>query len=210
MVDLYGGFMRSPNYPMIGLDAAIKKAGDIYASNARNVIDRQTIAKRLGYGGINGGSSSMISALTKYGLLDSKGNGTFCISDLAMRILYPNPNNADDERNAIEEAAFNPKIFSEIREKWPCERPNNAELEAFLTEKNFQKLALPWIIKYYHDIIDKISLREPVQKLSRSGSGLSIDEKHFSFRFDCEIRSVRDVDRLSQVLNALRIAFEAA
>ncbi len=153
--------VRSPNYPMIGLAAAIEKTRMIHKGEGKNTIAREAIAKLIGYGGLNGGSSTMISALNKYGLLESKGGGEARVSDLAMRILAPESN--EEKKIALEEAAFKPVIFSEIREKWPDRPPGDESLRSFLTRKGFTESALEQVIQFYREIIDIAMPAQSVQ-----------------------------------------------
>ena len=65
---------RSPNYPYIGLPAAIERVRKIYDKEHRNRMSRDVVAKHLGFGSLNGVSLSVISALGKFGLLESVDN----------------------------------------------------------------------------------------------------------------------------------------
>ena len=52
---------RSPNYPYIGLPAAIERVRKIYDKEHRNRMSRDVVAKHLGFGSLNGVSLSVIS-----------------------------------------------------------------------------------------------------------------------------------------------------
>lgn len=144
--------VRSPNYPAIGLPAAIEKARAIHKGEGKNAVPREALAKLIGYGGLNGGSATMLSAISKYGLIEAVSDGEARITDLAMRILHPE--NAEEKRAAVEAAAFKPAIFSEIREKWPDRPPGDESLRSFLARKGFTEGALEQVIQFYREIID--------------------------------------------------------
>jgi hypothetical protein len=168
--------MRSPNYPAIGLSSAIDRARLIHKTEGKNAVAREALAKVLGYGGLNGGSSVTLSALNKYGLIEAVGDGEARITDLAMRIMYPD--NEDEKRAAIEAAAFKPTVFSEIREKWPDRPPGDDSLRSFLVRKGFSEGALDQVIQFYREIIDMVPASEPVQDSpSANKSGNPVTEQ---------------------------------
>ena len=61
---------RSPNYPACSLQKALDYARKVYSQNHLHTAPRDVVAKAMGYGTLNGGSLTAISALKKYGLLD--------------------------------------------------------------------------------------------------------------------------------------------
>ena len=226
--------VRSPNYPAIGLPAAIEKARAIHKGEGKNSVPRDALAKLLGYGGLNGGSAAMLSALNKYGLIELVDDGEARISDLAMRIMFPD--NSEEKRAALEVAAFKPSVFAEIREKWPDRPPGDDSLRSFLVRKGFTESALEQVIQFYREIIDMAPAHEPakdsppppvIQEVAMSNPSVAQAVmtnlppplpvgKPFTVAFDgavltgsIAIRSVREIDRLMKVLQAQKAAFEA-
>lgn len=65
---------RSPRYPNINLQDAIEKVRVIYQREHIHKVNREVIAKDLGYAGINGASASIISSIKQFGLLESIGS----------------------------------------------------------------------------------------------------------------------------------------
>ena len=64
---------RSPNYPQIGLRKAIELARVIYKVAHTAKAPASTIASALGYNSLNGSSLGVLSALKKFGLMESVG-----------------------------------------------------------------------------------------------------------------------------------------
>jgi ribosomal protein L37AE/L43A len=62
------GKTRSPNYPAMSLEEALQRLRVIYDKQRRYPTTRDVLAKLLGYGGVNGASATVLSALGKYGL----------------------------------------------------------------------------------------------------------------------------------------------
>ena len=107
---------RSPQYPAIGLSEAIEKIEMVYSKDVQNKIPKSVVAKHAGYNSLNGKSLGVLAALSKYGLLEGRGDETY-VSDLALQIIAHQT--GDPERvAAIKEAATRPRLFSEINEKF--------------------------------------------------------------------------------------------
>src|SRR5215212_8619097 len=95
---------RSPNYPAISLRKAVEYIQMLYSKAHTNKAAALTIAQAIGYGGLNGKSLGVISALKKYGLLESIGE-EFRVSKDALLILV-DPKTSPARAEAIIRAAF--------------------------------------------------------------------------------------------------------
>ncbi len=144
--------VRSPNYPAISLGEAITKAKMIYEQESMHAADKEVIAKAMKYGGLNGTSYTIISALTKFGLLEHFGNQFKVSSDALDIILH---RQGDIERvNAVRKLAYMPSLFQELHDQYPDDSPSDASLRAFLVKKEFSQKALGWVIRPYRDTIE--------------------------------------------------------
>ncbi len=228
--------IRSPNYPSISLPTAVERIRALHKAEATNSVAREAIAQHLGFGGMNGASASMLSALGKYGLLEAAKEGEAKVSNLAMRILYPN--DPVEKLEALKEAAFKPALFAELKEKWPERPPSDENLRSYLIRNGFAQNAVEQVIQFYRDTSDMVSESageynegqrstlnketpmEPQTIVSAQMGGaplISLEPgKPFTVAFDgsvltgtIAIRSVRDIDRLMKVLSAQKAAFEA-
>src|SRR5688572_18372750 len=81
---------RSPQYPAIGLKEAIEKATLVYNQDYQSATTKEAVASHMGYQSLNGKSLGVISALSKFGLLEGRGDQTK-ISDLAVVIIAHPP-----------------------------------------------------------------------------------------------------------------------
>jgi hypothetical protein len=158
---------RSPNYPYIGLPAALERVRKIYDKDHRNRMSREVVAKHLGYGSLNGISMSVISALGKYGLLESIDNDLQVSAD-AVTILVDTPD-SPDRGQAIRRAAFKPELFSELHKHFGGQIPSEANLLAYLQKHGFIASAASHAAR---------SFRETMQVLSgQSGASYATDGK---------------------------------
>lgn len=107
---------RGTNYPSMSLPEAIERVRKLYEEAHRRKLSREEIAKHLGYTGLNGRSVALISNLTKYGLLDGRGE-EIRVSDDAVLILVEEQG-APDRAAAIRRAAFRPELFRELADQF--------------------------------------------------------------------------------------------
>ncbi|NHC36890.1 hypothetical protein [Scytonema millei] len=150
--------VRSPNYPGISLVEAVSKVQAVYDKEHRHPADKEVIAKSIGYGGINGASLTTISALLKYGLLESVGN-QLRVTEKAETILLLSKGQSD-RVNALREAAFAPDLFSELRDSFGDKLPSDENLRFSLVKKGFNPKTVDGVIRAYRDTIEFVNAEE--------------------------------------------------
>ncbi|MCJ2130791.1 hypothetical protein [Methylobacterium sp. E-045] len=221
--------LRSPNYPALSLPAAIERVRTLHKVEGRNSTPREAIVKHLGFGSLNGASLTALSAISKYGLIDSTGDGEARVSDLAMRVIYPH--DASERQAAIEEAAFRPALFQEIKDKWPDRPPSDESLKPYLVRKGFSEAALDQVIRFYRETIDIVqdgrighdspsrepSKEEPMHTSSHAAAPAAPPQtsmtlppgRPFKLAYDgvalsgyVSLKSTRDINKLIGYLNA--------
>lgn len=142
--------VRSPNYPQISLRKAVELVGKIYEKAHTHKAPASTIAATLGYGGLNGASLGVLSALKKYGLLETVGEDVR-ISQEGLSILVDPPGSVD-RAQAIMKAAFRPVLFAELRKEYGDQPPKSDDfLRAFLLKRAFAPSAVDVPIRTYRD-----------------------------------------------------------
>jgi hypothetical protein len=139
------GKMRSPNYPAISLPDAIEKARAIYNVEFTNAADPEVMIKDMGYTTKNGASLGVLSALKKYGLLDSVEGNRFKLSQIAFEVLEF-PKASEDRKAGIETMYENISLFNELDEMYPDKIPSEENLRVTLIKKHFNP-------KVVHDLI---------------------------------------------------------
>ena len=145
---------RSPRYPQVSLREAIERIHAVYLKEDRHKADKEVIAKDLGYNGLNGASLGMLAALKHYGLLETAGDG-LRISDDAVAILELSRN--DPERaEAIQKAAFTPKLFAELFALYGSKLPSDENLRLTLIRRGFNSKAAASVVRTYRDTISLV------------------------------------------------------
>jgi len=145
---------RSPGYPVIGLSEAIDKVTLVYKKDYQNKIPRAVLAEHMGYNSLNGKSLGVLSAVSKYGLLEGRGNENW-VSDLALQIIA-HESHSPERSQAIREAAFMPELFAQIQQRFPA-GASEAALRSFLLTQKFIPQAADIAAKSYRETIQLVS-----------------------------------------------------
>ncbi len=142
---------RSPSYPQMSIKEAIERVGLLYKAIGGHPTSREVIAKGLGYSGLNGTSATAISTLTKYGLIDGRGEEVK-VSDRAMAILHPH--SKEEQLEALRSAALAPDLFQELASKFPGGAPHGELLRNYLLRNKFSPQAVDAAILAYKETIE--------------------------------------------------------
>jgi hypothetical protein len=154
---------RSPNYPQISLPKAVDLAAKLYEAAHTHKASATAVVNALGYGGLNGKSLGVISALKKYGLLESVGDNEFKVSKDALTILV-DPKTSVERARTIVRAAFRPSLFAELRQEYGDSPPKSDDyIRAFLLKRGFVQSVVDVPIRTYRDTM---ALVQQVQELA--------------------------------------------
>jgi len=127
--------VRSPSYPNIPLQDAVVRAGDLFDKERFNPISREAAAKLFGYSGLTGGSNTLLADLAAYGLIEKVGKGEVRVSQSVAKIIHPH--DAQEYNDALLHAAYSPKLFSDLRDRFPDNLPSEENLEGVLVRMGF-------------------------------------------------------------------------
>ena len=108
---------RSPNYPGIDLEAAISRARVLYDNEHRGTVNARVAVRHWGYSEKSSGGQVALAALKAFGLTNESGEGAdriIQLSDLALRILLDARPVSSERQEALQRAALNPRIHSEV------------------------------------------------------------------------------------------------
>jgi len=164
---------RSPNYPQISLRKAVDLARKIYDEAHTHKAPAKSVASILGYASLNGASLGVLSALKKYGLLESVGEDVR-ISQEGLTILVDPPESIERAQairaQAIMRAAFRPVLFADLRKEYGDSLPKSDEfLRAFLLKRGFVQSVVDVPIRTYRDTM--ILVAQAKEVLVQKGAG---------------------------------------
>lgn len=160
---------RSPQYPSLSLPQAIDLVAKLHKSNRTSVITRETAAKDMGYSGLTGRSLTVLAALAQFGLIEKAGKGDIKVTRRAVDILHSVEES--DRAEAIQEAAFAPGLFQQLRDRFPEGVPSQNALRSYLIQMEFGDVAIGPAISAY---LETNSFAANAKESGRTGDG---DEK---------------------------------
>jgi hypothetical protein len=121
----------------------------VFQKENRHPADKVVVARAIGYGGINGKSLGMISALTKYGLLEPVGE-QLRLTRLGLDLAIHEP--GDPERaEAVRRAALLPTLFADLYDQFGDELPSDQNLRSYLVKRGFNPQTVDGVIRAYRD-----------------------------------------------------------
>lgn len=139
--------MRSPSYPSIPLAEAIELVRKLHSTNRTNVIDRLSAVQDIGYSGLSGRALSILAALAQYDLIAKAGKGQIKVTQIAVDILHSVE--LIDRDAALTRAANAPRLFAELRERFPDGIPSENAIRSWLVQQDYADTALGPAIKSF-------------------------------------------------------------
>lgn len=138
--------IRSPNYPMMDLGAALSATRKAYAKDNRNKMSKGALAKHLGHDSLSGPALGKLGALRAYGLIDGAGDELKITEDAVHALMAPE--GSSERSAAMLKLATQPKLFQEIRKDFPT-LPSADNLKFWLIKRQFAPDAAEKAAKTY-------------------------------------------------------------
>jgi len=156
--DLKSKKMRSPAYPGINLEVALKRASGLYVKERRNAVAFPVAVSYWGFGPKSSGGLVSVAALKSFGLLDDvergPGGRSVKLSDLALRILLDERPDSSEKSDLLKQAALRPKIHASLWKKYGAELPSDSNLKhALVFDFRFNENTVDEFIREYKDTI---------------------------------------------------------
>lgn len=162
--------MRSPSYPIIGLDRAIEYAHKLYSHSKRYAASRATVAEAWRMSPTSGSFLTYSAALKQFDLMTSSGikeQQKYILTEDAERIIV-DATNSPQKRDAIHRVALAPKVYKELWERFGVDSVNGGVEDGAL--QNYLTLDRPGsrytqdgacaVIKHYKNTMAFANLQE--------------------------------------------------
>lgn len=141
--------MRSPNYPALSIEEALKGAKMLWDKNRVATISREAAAKDLGYTGLTGRSMQVLGALNQYGLTENVAKGQMRVTKNGESALIGFPE--DHKRKAISQAARSPSFFRDVLGQFEGTVPGDNAVRFFLLSNGFTNDGVEKALKVFAD-----------------------------------------------------------
>lgn len=158
---------RSPEYPAIGLRDAIERVRRVYESGIyQNPVSKEVFAQQMGYKSLSGASLPVLSALSKYGLIEGRGNDTR-VSPLAVEIIAHDPG-TPQRATAIRSAASLPELFDDLDKRYPGGKTPDSAIRSYLLTRGFIPPAADAAIRSYRETKSLVEAESATHNLETS------------------------------------------
>jgi len=155
---------RSPAYPAINLETAVKRAKEFYANEHRNPSTLTVVVGHWGFAEKSSGGLTTAAALKSFGLMrDLEGTGVrkVQLTELALRIVLDERPDSRERAEAIKKAALLPKMHIFLWNKYGPELPSDANLRhELIFDWKFNENAVADFIQEYRQTISFAKLTE--------------------------------------------------
>lgn len=143
---------RSPSFPIITLETALRRAQEFYQEEKRGSAPFQVAAGHWHYSPSSSGALQTVSALKQYGLIAEEGGSgrdrKLKLTELALRIILDTRPESVERAQFMAQAARSPQIISEIYAKWPDGLPSEQNLNHYLVlERQFNEATAAKAVK---------------------------------------------------------------
>jgi hypothetical protein len=161
-----GTKLRSPAYPGINLETAIKRADGLYKKERRNAVPYPVAVSHWGFGAKSSGGLVAVAAMKSFGLIQDVERGpsgrVIKLTDLAFQVLLDERPDSAERAAAIKHAALMPRIHGAIWKKYKTtEGVSDANLKHDLVFNfKFNENTVDEFIKEYKDTIRFAKLAE--------------------------------------------------
>jgi len=150
---------RSPAYPFINLQTAIRRAKEFYDQEGRNAAPLRVAVKHWGYEEKSSGGLQTTAALISFGLMQDEGTGDkrkLKLTPNALTILLDERPDSAARSQAIKTAALTPKIHQQLWRKFGTGQTSDANMKHMLIlelDPPFNPNTADVVIKEYKDTI---------------------------------------------------------
>ena len=174
---------RSPAYPVLDLERAVQYAHNAYKIHKNNEVSRDELIEAMAYIGGSNGPNKAFSDLQQYGLIEHRGTGKACVSELSRQILEPQNNELFIE--SLELAADKPQIFNRLERLFQGSSNVTVDnVEKLLADRGFNPTAFSKVFSSYRKTQDYVAQSKKKDQVKQKGepsvsSGVEVPERFF-------------------------------
>ena len=158
---------RSPQYPSISLPDALDRVHEIYDHEEFNWVNARIASSHWGYSPKSSSSIRLLSALTQYGLIESRsgsGNREIRLTELAKSIIRDSRSESPDREAALREAALKPAVIQEAWTRWGTSPPSTDQMAHEVEhDLGFNPNSIPVFIAVYEETIAHVGMAKSGQ-----------------------------------------------
>jgi hypothetical protein len=148
---------RSPAYPFIGLQEALRRAEQFRRTEGKHLVPLTSAYKAWRVSEKTAAARQTAAALGHFGLFTFSGSGEgrqARLTDLALKILLDTREVSPERDELTQQAALSPAIHKELRQKWPDDLPSIATMETYLVrDRGFSRAGALLLINEYKDTL---------------------------------------------------------
>lgn len=159
--------VRSPNYPVMDLEAALETVRPAWKAENRNKMSRTVLARHMGYTSLNGRALGKIGAVRAYGLIDGSGDELRISDDAVLALAAPDRRDFR-VREALLRLALKPQLFQDLKKEYAT-LPSEENVRFNLIQRHFTEDAAGKAAKSFldtmHLVFDESTEYNPLSEI---------------------------------------------
>jgi hypothetical protein len=166
---------RSPSYPAIGLEAALRRAQDLEKIAGRHSAPISAALEAWGFSAKSSNGSLTLAALKKFSLADDSGKlqtRTVSLTRLGQELVfYSSERESEEWKHRARQAALKPAIYEHLWAKYRGDLPSDSVVLPYLVfELNFSESAATEVLRQFRQTIVFAGLGQPDASATVSGN----------------------------------------
>ena len=151
---------RSPNYPAIGLKAAVGKIEALYKADGWAASPKLAALKHMGYDKLHSEAARTLSALKSFGLIEETVDRVK-LTQRAIEIVA-RPHGDVRREKALKDSAVSPEIYQQVMEEYRLSGlPSDSSLKSdLITVRKFNPSAVDGFVRDFRETIDLAGLSD--------------------------------------------------
>ena len=162
---------RSPSYPSLTVQDAIKQARALQASEGDYAAPLTSALRAWGYSHKSSAGRQTLATMKYYGLIDIAGDGDarkIKVSDIARRIILDEREDETEKRQLIRKVALTPSAHKALFEEYPTGLASDGTVNYFLVhEQGFNPDAANELIAEFKETSSYSGLYQPQSNLDK-------------------------------------------
>jgi DNA segregation ATPase FtsK/SpoIIIE-like protein len=151
--------MRSPNYPAIGLEEAVRKIEALYKQDLLVASPKDAALKHMGFEKVHGEAGRVLATLKSFGLIEEV-NGRIKLTQRGINIVVRVAGDAQ-RADALREAAISPEIYRQLLKQYRESIPSETTLKSdLIAVRKFNPNAVDGFIRDFKGTLEFAGLSD--------------------------------------------------
>jgi hypothetical protein len=164
--------MRSPSYPLITLDKALKNTKKLWEREETKSMSKEAAVKHLGYESYEGHPARVIAAMKSFGLI-SGHKKSIKLTSFGVDIATAEPKSRK-YKDTLKELALTPEVYRTLYREYGGNLPSDEQIETrLIKEYGYNPNYVHKLVARFRHTLKTAKLDDPITEEQQQASGLT-------------------------------------